>query len=210
MGNAACNSETHGDDYSRLKLLGGGPFRDVPLHATIVVGLGLLNQFEEGSSSFAFVSSTQTRKVFQQMIEDHVELTFERLRAGETNVKGHALFSAILAQVKAIQSNKSVENSILAASIQSLKNCYRLLRSTLGEGPTKNNAALISPPLIDNSIADSAKATGNSIHVPSSSRDSIVVRNKEPDIEDMSSPDTEWTDLVRLLLLPQDIMLNIL
>jgi hypothetical protein len=205
MDNAAYNSETHGDDYSRLKLLGGGPFRDVPLHATIVVGLELLNQFEEGSSSFAFVPSTQTRKVFQQMIEDHVELTFERLRAGETNVKGHALFSAILAQVKAIQSNKSVENSILTASIQSLKNCYRLLRSTLGEGSTKNNAVLISPPLIDNSIADSAKATGNNIHVPSSSRDSIVVRNKEPDIEDMSPPDTEWTDLVRLLLLPKTL-----
>lgn len=205
ISSGACNSEVHGDDYSRLKLLGGGPFRDVPLHATIVIGLELLNQLEEGSSSFAFSSSTQTRKGLQQSIEDYVELTFERVRAGETNVKGHALFSAVLAQVKAIQSNKPVEKPILIASIQALKNCYRLLRSTLEDG-SGLNAALISPPMmVDNSSSSNGMSTGGSILGPRSGRGSTGIRDKELNIDDMSPPDTEWTDLVSLLLPSRDV-----
>lgn len=196
ISSGASNSDVHGDDYSRLKLLGGGPFRDVPLHATIVISLELLNQLEEGSSSFAFLSSTHTRKGLQQTIEDYVELTFERVRAGETNVKGHALFSAVLAQIKAIQANKSVEKSILVASIQALKNCYRLLRSTVDEG-SGLNAALKSPPLVvDNNTSNDGIASGSSLLVPLSGRGSISVRDKELIIDDMSPPDTEWTDLV--------------
>ncbi|KAF2686197.1 hypothetical protein K458DRAFT_416503 [Lentithecium fluviatile CBS 122367] len=191
---SACSSKVRDDDYHRLKLLGGGPFRDVPLHATIIIGLELVNQLEEGTSSFAFVSSAQTRKVFQQAIEDYVDLTFDRLRAGETNVKGHALFSAVLAQINAIKAGKPVDKAITSASIKALKNCYRHLRSALEDGSALG--AALGQPITEASAANvNGSGEGGGTRGGQIGGGSNGMVDKELELDNASPPDAGWIDL---------------
>jgi Fungal specific transcription factor domain len=123
------------DDYTRIRLLGGGLFRDVPLHATMVISQELINQLLEDSSLFISASNSPCRNEFQRAIEDYVELTLSRIKAGEVNVKGYVFASCILAQINAMQAGTSIEGSILQELTKSLKLCYRLLRLRVEESP---------------------------------------------------------------------------
>ena len=119
-------------DYIRLVTSGSGLFRNVPLQAGIIVAFELIKQLKEDPSSFASTTSSRSRRELQGTIEDYVELLGNRIRAGETNVKGFIMFSCVLAQINAIQSGESVEDKIIEASVDSLKVCYEILKDRQG------------------------------------------------------------------------------
>lgn len=121
------------DDYARLRLLGTGLFRDVPLLATSTICAELINQLEEDKFSFTPVASSLSRKELRKAIEDYVGLTALRIKHGETSVKGHVVFSCLLAQVDAMQSGLSVDQGVTNALRNSLDHCYRMLRSRTDE-----------------------------------------------------------------------------
>jgi hypothetical protein len=116
-------------DYIRLVCSGSGLFRNAPLQAGIIVASELIKQLKEDPSSFASTTSSRSRRELQSTIEDYTELLRNRIRAGETNVKGFVMFSCVLAQINAIQSEVSVEDKIFEASIDSLKVCYENLKA---------------------------------------------------------------------------------
>ena len=116
-------------DYIRLVTKGSGPFRNVPLQAGIIIASELIKQLKEDSSSFASTIISRSRRELQSTIEDYLELLGNRIRAGETNVKGFVMFSCVLAQIKAIQSGVSVEDKIFEASVDGLKVCYEDLKA---------------------------------------------------------------------------------
>ena len=124
------------DEYTRLRVLGGGLFRDVPLHAIMIISQELVNQLQEDSSSFIPTSNSESRREFHKALEDYVELTLSRIKAGEMNVKGYVFASCVLAQINAMEAGTLVEQSILQASTNSLEVCYRLLESRIEESPS--------------------------------------------------------------------------
>lgn len=79
------------------------------------------------ASSLTSTSTSRSRRELQITIEDYVELLGNRIRAGETNVKGLVMFSCVLAQIIAMQSGVSVEEEILKASTDSLRCCGEIL-----------------------------------------------------------------------------------
>jgi hypothetical protein len=121
------------DEYTRLRVLGGGLFRDVPLHATMIISQELVNQLQEDSSSFISTPNSLSRREFHKAIEDYVELTLSRIKAGEVNVKGYVFASCVLAQINAMEAGTLIEQSILQALTKGLEVCYRLLKSTVEE-----------------------------------------------------------------------------
>jgi hypothetical protein len=115
-------------DYICLLTSASGLFRNVPLQAAITVASELIKQLKEDASSFTSTSTSRSRRELQTTIEDYVELLGNRIRAGETNVKGFVMFSCVLAQINAMQSGAGVEEEIFKASTDSLRGCGEILK----------------------------------------------------------------------------------
>ena len=123
------DSHLQNDHFTRLKRVGGGPFRGVLLHAAANIGLELITQLQEQSSSFMSESNIVQRKELHKAIEGYIELTICRIKAGETNVKGHIFFSCVMAQINAMHAGTSLEESILEALNRSTETSYQLLKA---------------------------------------------------------------------------------
>jgi Fungal specific transcription factor domain len=134
------------DDYERQRLIGNGMLRDVPLQAAGTICGELLNQLEEDKESFMPSVFSSSRLELRDVIEDYVNLTASRIKYGETNVKGHVMFSCLLAQFDAMQSGSSLDQAISNALKKSLDTCYRLLRDR-AEGSATNATATIESSL---------------------------------------------------------------
>ena len=119
------------DDYTRLKLVGGGIFKDVVLHAATIISVELLLQLEEDLRS-GLPPSTQrkaSREPLCQALQDIIALTSDRIRGGENNAKGHLFFSAVAAYIQAMTNGIPAENVVPEASKRSAAHCLELLRA---------------------------------------------------------------------------------
>lgn len=116
------------DDYTSIKLCGGGLFRGVPLRAVTALALEVISQLSTPSSAFLSTSESIERQEARRAIEEYVELTALRIEAGERSVKGHVFASCILAQIDALQAGKSVDSEVSAAVTRSIDRCYDILK----------------------------------------------------------------------------------
>lgn len=119
------------DDYTRLKLVGGGSFKDVVLHAAMIIAMELIVQLEEDITS-GLPPSTQTRAAREpmyQVVQDTIALTAERIREGENNAKAHLFLSAASAQIYAMTNGMRPEEVVPQAAKQSALRCLELLRA---------------------------------------------------------------------------------
>lgn len=85
------------DEYARLSLTGGGFFRYVPHQASVLIALELQNQLQD---DVAFGSPT-ARPDLLNALHDACDWTLQRVRAGETNIKGFLFTAALSAQIDA-------------------------------------------------------------------------------------------------------------
>ncbi|KAK7752795.1 hypothetical protein SLS62_005347 [Diatrype stigma] len=85
------------DEYACLSLTGGGFFRYVPHQANVLIALELQNQLQD---DVAFGLPT-ARPDLLNALHDASDLTIQRVRAGETNVKGFLFTTALSAQIDA-------------------------------------------------------------------------------------------------------------
>lgn len=115
-------------DYHHLELLGAGLFRNIPLQATIIICSEIFSQIQEDDSQPYTAVSNSLRRGLEGILRDYKQLLLSRIEAGETSVKGYVMFSALLAQIKAMQEGGSVEQEIQNAMMESLELCCALLR----------------------------------------------------------------------------------
>jgi hypothetical protein len=125
------------EDMYRLKLIGGGLFRGVPLHASLITSLELITQLQESHSSFISAADSMVRQQLYQAIKDYTELSAERVKAGETNIKGHVFSACILAQINALQTGAPVEHAMLDVLRKKLESSYNLLQERAGKSPAR-------------------------------------------------------------------------
>lgn len=121
------------DDYMRLKLVGKGQFRGVLMQAAATICLELINQLEDDSSPFPSASKTLSRQELHKAIAEFVDHLLLRIKAGETNVKAYLFLSSVLAQIKAMESGVSVEQSMSDSLKQAAEISCRLLRERMAE-----------------------------------------------------------------------------
>lgn len=134
------SSQTQDYAYTHLRLWGGGLFRVLPLQSTGFIAEELFHQIETEAASFSKnMTLLDRRSELRKYIEEYAEFTIARIRYGHTNVRGHAMFSALLAQVDAVLSGSPVEESILVALKNSLTTCYEVLRAQSRESPPQSS-----------------------------------------------------------------------
>ncbi|EEP76861.1 predicted protein [Uncinocarpus reesii 1704] len=129
----AADSPSLDDDYTRLTVIGTGLFRNVSVQAISTVCDELIHQLEEERTSFMPVSSSFPRHDLRKMVEEYVELLDLRIKNGETNVRGHLLYSCLLAHIDALQTKTSIEQSVANALKKSLNSCYCRLKARADE-----------------------------------------------------------------------------
>ncbi|KAK3332998.1 hypothetical protein B0T19DRAFT_458077 [Cercophora scortea] len=137
------------DDYTRLRVLGSGIFRDSPLRAVIFVCIELLMQMEpvdaegggggSGSSlqaplgQYPSIYNALGRQELHKVVAEYVQLLARRIEAGETTVRGHVFFSGVLAHLDALQAGRPARADILAAMRKSLEFCQGMLKAIAQE-----------------------------------------------------------------------------
>jgi Fungal specific transcription factor domain. len=179
------------DDFTRLATCGYGPFRSAPTLAVLTLCLELLWQVQEdrpfrqslgidhqqperlgagnesdvnSSVGIGIGSGAAPRHDLLEAVKYSIGWTQRRIRNGETNIKAHLLYTALLVQIQALQrgvSDVEVERQVFGAVSEELNRCWHLLKdvaASIGVIPPSNGA----PSLLDgpNSGGWSALGTG--------------------------------------------------
>lgn len=121
------------NDFASLKLFGSGYYRGIILQANMMISGELTHQLDEDPSLMFMTDSTSfERKEMYKAVERFTELTADRVKAGETNVKGYVFSSCILAQINALLAGTPVEPAVLEAGRKTLVDSYQWLKDRTG------------------------------------------------------------------------------
>jgi hypothetical protein len=115
------------EGFSRLMSTGGGLFREGLWCAMTVISIELLAQVELQRIDGTLHRNYRHIRLLEQIVQDLVSFSAERIRQGETNIKCHMFMSMIIAQVEAKQSGADCELSIAESAKDSLEFCHGLL-----------------------------------------------------------------------------------
>lgn len=128
--------QTTHDDYTRLKLTGRGYIKEVLTYPSISILLELLTQLEEESPQTQTAAAKAAREPLRRYVTYMIELTGERIRLGDNNIKPHIFVSAMLAQVDALERGEDPDQCIAKATKDSTEMCYRWLKQRVGKPPS--------------------------------------------------------------------------
>lgn len=138
------------DDYfSRLMATGGGMYREGFRCATSAITLELLVQAQAQRSNGTFQTSTRQLDLLKQAVNDITALSWERIRQGETNIKGPIFLCIVLAMANAVDRDALCEISTAKNVRDSLVLCYHILetRAKAVPLPSPNDGSLTSSSL---------------------------------------------------------------
>ena len=119
------------NDFLRLMAIGGGMFREVLTHGALTLGLELITQLQEDDRNMVLQRNRPRREPIHEAIRGVIDLTTERLRLGDTNVKGLFVLSMAIGQSESMEAGKSPEEGILLAAKQSALTGYEILKARL-------------------------------------------------------------------------------
>jgi hypothetical protein len=113
--------------YTRLLLTGGGMFRDLITRGAFILYLELTSEIDADAS---LVSRSRNRARQESILHDArrvAQYAKERMRHGETNVKGYVYISMSTAQIEALFDGSSAEEAVMDAARESLETCRGIL-----------------------------------------------------------------------------------
>ncbi|PKY01702.1 C6 zinc finger domain protein [Aspergillus campestris IBT 28561] len=130
------------DDFSNLILVGSGSFKG-PLALDIIsaLGLELVTQLEEESSPQSLFSGSEnelakaTRAPVVRILEHILDQLLQIISLGSPNLKRYNFLAAILAQLRAMQSNQCVKRVVYETVTHGIQECYGMLQSMMAGIP---------------------------------------------------------------------------
>ncbi|KAF5679756.1 C6 zinc finger domain-containing protein [Fusarium denticulatum] len=131
--------------FSRLMVRGGGMFREGIRVASIAAGLELLIHVQAQRDDGTLHRTSQYRQLLKQSIRDMIALAEERIRQGETNVKGPMFLSMILGQAEAIETESSIPLQIAQSARDSLEPSYNVLKMRADKAPSASTSYVDLP-----------------------------------------------------------------
>ncbi|RAH82259.1 hypothetical protein BO86DRAFT_361575 [Aspergillus japonicus CBS 114.51] len=130
------------DAFARLLIAGRGSFRGpLSLELFSILGLEAITQLDESpplspaSASTAMATNPlaelarATRAPLIKTLEHIRDQIFQIVRLGTPSLKRCIVLSAMLAQIRAMETGESVEDAVGASLVLSLKECYAALQS---------------------------------------------------------------------------------
>ncbi|KAI1090189.1 fungal-specific transcription factor domain-containing protein [Rostrohypoxylon terebratum] len=133
------------EGFSRLMALGGGMFREGIRFSLTVITRELIAQLEAQRTDGTLHRNPQYIHLLKKAVQDMNELSIERIRRGETNVKGPMFLSMILAQAEAMEEGVSCDLKVAQSAKDSLELCYDILQARTGTMPSPGPTAGLTP-----------------------------------------------------------------
>ena len=140
------------NDVASLKLFGSAYYKGVILQANTMISSELVRQLmEEPFPAFITKSKSLEREEMRKAIEGFAKLMGDRVKVGETNVKGYVFSSCVVAQLDALSAGTPVEPAILETGRKSLAEAYQWLKERTGTNhsspaqPATNEIASATP-----------------------------------------------------------------
>ncbi|GFF98519.1 C6 zinc finger domain protein [Aspergillus udagawae] len=129
------------DDFSKMILTGTGSFKG-PLGLDIlsVLGLEIVTQLEEESSEQSLLGPEEemakaTRAPIIRILQHILRQLREIISFGSPSLKRYIYLSAVLAQIRAMESNQCIKRVVYETVKHSLQECYALLQSSMASMP---------------------------------------------------------------------------
>ena len=132
------------DSFSRLMVLGGGPFRGILVHSGSIITLELLIQLDEDGKSLTSMRKNPIWEPLRTAAGQMLLLAQDRVAGGENNVKGHMFLSMALGQIDARESSAPVESGIYEAAKHSGQVCLDLIKSRTPVKPAPDSTEVPS------------------------------------------------------------------
>ncbi|KAM0425708.1 hypothetical protein ACHAPT_008955 [Fusarium lateritium] len=120
------------DRFARLMSINSGLFREGLRYAFTTITFELIQQTESQRIDGTLGRSSQHRDSVKQAVREMMDLSLERIRQGETNIKSHMFLNMIMALVEAKEADVPHEFRVAQSARESLELCYDLLQSQLG------------------------------------------------------------------------------
>ncbi|KAI1426390.1 hypothetical protein F5Y12DRAFT_279311 [Xylaria sp. FL1777] len=123
------------EHFSRLMATGGGMFREGFRFATSAISLELLVQAQAQRDDGTFQHSTRQLGFLKQALHDIAVLSWERIRQGETNIKGPMFLGIVLALANAADKDALCEFTMTQNARDSLILCHDILQTRARAAP---------------------------------------------------------------------------
>jgi hypothetical protein len=142
--------------FSKLMVAGGGMFRESINHALFLIGLELLVQVEAKRLDGTLHRNNPHIETLKRAMSDLMPLSAERIRQGDTNVKGYMFLAMILAYIEAKETGSHLELSVARSGRDSLLICHELLCEQAGllQSSCPSEAGFVSASDQDNQAFD--------------------------------------------------------
>ncbi|KAJ8129598.1 hypothetical protein O1611_g4035 [Lasiodiplodia mahajangana] len=115
--------------FSRLMATGGGMYREGFRCAIAAITLELLVQAQAQREDGTFSSSTRQLDVLKQAVNDITTLSWERIRQGETNIKGPMFLGIVLVMANSPNWDALCELTMARSARDSLTLCHQILEA---------------------------------------------------------------------------------
>ncbi|KAF2967523.1 hypothetical protein GQX73_g6038 [Xylaria multiplex] len=134
------------EHFSRLIATSGGMFREGLRYAMSAITLELLVQAQEQRDDGTFGTSTRQLDFLKQAVHDITALSWERIRQGETNIKGPMFLGIVLGMANSADKDALCERTMAQNARDSLILCHDILetRARAVSLPSPNNDSLTS------------------------------------------------------------------
>ncbi|GIJ91171.1 hypothetical protein Asppvi_010136 [Aspergillus pseudoviridinutans] len=133
--------EIPADDFSKMILAGTGSFKG-PLGLDIlsVLGLEIVTQLEEESSEQSLLGPEEEiakagRAPVVRILQHILSQLLQIISFGSPSLKQYIFLAAILAQIRAMESNQCIKRAVYETVKHGLQECYALLQSSMASMP---------------------------------------------------------------------------
>jgi hypothetical protein len=136
------------DDFSKLILAGTGSFKG-PLGLDIlsVLGLEIVTQLEEASSEQSLLDPEEeiakaVRAPIVWILQHILGQLLQIISMGSPSLKQYIFFAAVLAQIRAMESNQCIKRVVYGTLKNGLQECYALLQLSMASMPGNATAGV--------------------------------------------------------------------
>jgi hypothetical protein len=128
----------HMDDYTRLKAVGGGFYREIIIYAAIIVGSELLKLLEEDKASGLPPSLTTTLSCAPlfKIMQGTVELMKTRVELGDNNIREYIFFYTVMARAKALENGADTELAVKDSALLSARHSLEMIKARASQPET--------------------------------------------------------------------------
>lgn len=126
------------DDWTLLTWTASGLTRGNFIHAYIGLGLELNQQLEEDPPLPLTISTPPPQQVeILRILSSGRDWSTNRIKRGDSNIKGHVFVSCLCGQIEAMQKATSTEEGIVKEARKSVEHCLQLMKDKLRDQEAK-------------------------------------------------------------------------